>query len=144
MITKTFNDNHEDEIRELLIGRRIVWNQLGQFHYPGRRSWEDKADAKIVLDDGTVLYVLPNFGCGGCSNGHFYTTGTRLCDNIITNVTLAVSGADGCLNETYCIFVYADNEEINALQVEGSDDSGFYGSGYQLFVVFPDEVDNQL
>jgi hypothetical protein len=132
MTTKTLTHNSVAEVTDLLVGRRIVWTQLGQFDYPGRSSWGDKADGKIILDDGTELFVVPNEGCGGCSNGRYYSTALALCDNVITSVKLAAS------DETYRIFVYADNVEINAVQIDGSDGSGCYGSGYELVVVFPE------
>lgn len=58
------------------------------------------------------------------------------CDNVITNVEFvcdddAVDEYDGT---SYKIFVYAENQKLKLLQVDGDDGNGYYGTGYSIIV----------
>ena len=119
----TLNWTDENEIRELLLYRSVT----------------KVSDDTLVLDDGTVLEVVPNFGCGGCPLGNYYIEDLNGCENMITRVTfMEYDDQDedtwGETYTTYTIFVYAENKQINLLSVEGTDGYGWYGTGYEIRV----------
>lgn len=112
----------EEEIRKLLIGRKV----------------KVEGD-NLVLDNGIILEVVANQGCGGCSNGWYSITRLNEVDNAITNVEFACNGIEA--NEendysdtSYKIFVFCEDTRINLLQVDGSDGNGYYGTGYTITV----------
>lgn len=106
----------EDKIKNLLMGRTVT--KVG--------------DSKLLLDDGTVLVVQGNHGCGGCANGWFDITELNECPvNAIMNVEFTNDADDEY--EVFRIFVYAENERIKLLEVDGSD-NGYYGVGYWIEV----------
>lgn len=86
-------------------------------------------NAELVLDNGTILEVYGNEGCGGCANGWYYLTVLNKCDNAITNVEVVENEAE----TVFSIFVYADDTRINLVTYEG-EDNGYYGVGYYLQV----------
>ncbi len=61
-------------------------------------------------------------------------------DNAITDVRVVAETQEGDYEEakSYRIYVLADAVEINAVQIDGDDGNGYYGSGYELFVVRPE------
>jgi len=111
-------ESDESDIRELLMGRRVLKVDVKPDGWGG----------KLTLDDGREVEVVPNMGCGGCMNGNYYITSLERVDNIITRVDFEEEGI-----EAYRIFVLAGDERINLLSVEG-DDNGYYGTGYELVV----------
>lgn len=129
----------EQGVRDLLVGRRIVSAEQGSFD---TGSWP-QAQGRIVLDDGSVVLVAPNEGCGGCSSGWYYLEHLASVDNAITDVRLAAEGdldEYGEGSQSYRIYVIADAVEINAVQVDGDDGNGYYGTGYELFIIPPEAV----
>lgn len=123
----------EDRLKELLFGRRIVKaeetsKRLGDTWY--------SAEGVITLDDGTVLYVGGNEGCGGCSSGWYNLTNIAAVDNAITNVKVEEE-FEGKYEEdgTYSIFVVTEDQSQHLVaQFGGSDGNGHYGSGWWLNV----------
>lgn len=120
------NQNNEAEIRDLLIGRTVK-----------------KVDGEtLMLDNGLILEIKGNWGCGGCSAGNYDITELNDCPNMIMNVEFDVADTspddaeyyDDC-ETTYRIFVYAENQKIKLLEVEGTDGNGYYGTGYWIEVV---------
>lgn len=112
---------HEEEsrIRDLLIGRRVV----------------EVSGEQCKLDDGTVLCIVPNEGCGGCPSGYYELEHLQSVDNAIMSVEfdteeLSEHGED----LAYRVFVFADAERINLYTVSGSDGNGYYGTGYHILV----------
>ena len=116
---------NEQEIKDLLIGRTIT-----------------KVDEEtLLLDNGVVLEIQGNLGCGGCEAGNYYLTELNDCPNMIMNVefdcqdvTEALTGAWDDPDTTYRIFVYAENQKIKLMEVEGTDGNGYYGTGYWINV----------
>ena len=108
----------EAEVKSLLLFRKIV-----------EAKQIDDQSADLILDNGTVLEIEGNQGCGGCHNGWYYIDALNSCDNAITNVECT---CDGCCEE-YHIYVFVDDQRINCLQVSGYD-NGYYGTGYHLYV----------
>ena len=114
----------EDEIRNLIMYRKIV-------------KVDNRTDT-LWLDNGTTLEIIPNEGCGGCSNGWYSITEINDCDNAITNVEFG----NKC-DESFSIFVYAENKRIKILQVEGID-NGYYGCGYKVRVKVPRQKEQNV
>ena len=112
------DEGFNDYVKELLLFHKVVSVQA-----------RNDQDAELVLDNGTVLEVYGNEGCGGCENGWYYLTALNKCDNAITNVEVV---RDEC-ETVFSIFVYADDTRINLITYEG-DDNGYYGTGYYLRV----------
>lgn len=140
----TYNENNAAEIAELLVGRRIVEAEMGKLDHPGlsRQSrygqvyYEGRrAEGRLVLDDGTTLYLFGNRGCGGCESGHYPLEKLAAVDNIITAARVEFDRADG--EDAYRIFVVADAVKINVAEFVGSDGNGYYGTGFELHVVRP-------
>ena len=109
----------EEEIRELLVGRKV------------------KVDGNnLILDNGIVLEVIANEGCGGCPSGWYSITKLNEVDNAITNVEFDCDGdvANEEDDTSYKIFVFCEDTRIKLLQVDGSDGNGYYGTGYTIIV----------
>ena len=102
-----------------LIGRRIV-----------RTIQWDEQHGELHLDDGTVLEVRGNQGCGGCGNGWYDLKKLEECDNVITNVK-----CQNINDEIYSIFVFTQDEQIEVVQYEGYD-NGYYGTGYWVSITY--------
>ena len=123
---------HQDlnAMRDLLLGRRV--SKIAADH--------------MRLDNGTVVKIVPNEGCGGCSAGNYALAELNEVDNIITAVELVVTEApcggewcgpehDWCERDTtYSVFVVAEDRRMNLFAVDGNDGSGYYGSGFWLLV----------
>ncbi len=129
-------DDDGQATRDLLIGRRIVRAETGEFDV-GRY---DKATGRLDLDDGTQVYVIPNIGGCTCGAGDYYLDHLATVDNAITDVRVAAETQEGDYEEakSYRIYVLADAVEINAVQIDGDDGNGYYGTGYELYVVRPE------
>jgi hypothetical protein len=129
-MTTYLTETDEADTRALLLGRRITAVKLGA--EAGDGVW---LDGQLTLDDGTVIDVVPNDGGCSCGAGDYVLTHLATVDNVITDVRLAVDqDGDGEDAKTYRIFVFAGNEEINAVTVAGDDGNGYYGTGYELHV----------
>lgn len=120
---RTLHECNEKEIEELLLGHKIV---------------VDESD-NLVLDNGVVLQINPNIGCGGCESGNYYLQHISSVNNAITNVEFVEEYDDDCYYEHYRIFVIADGMTTELLDVYGTDGNGYYGTGYTIDVYIPDE-----
>lgn len=136
---KTYTEDHPDEIAALLLGRRIVKAEMGDVDWPRVDGWYVKPEGRLLLDDGTTLYLTGNDGGCACSAGCYPLSKVAAADNIITSarVECLPAGDDvGVGYEgTYRIFVFADNQEINVAEFAGSDGNGYYGTGFSLTVI---------
>lgn len=115
------NECDEKEIKKLLMGRKV------------------KVDRdNLILDNGIILKVVANEGCGGCSNGWYSITKLNEVDNAITNVEFVCDGdvedKENYDDTSYKIFVFCEDTRIKLLQVDGSDGNGYYGTGYTIKV----------
>lgn len=107
-----------DKIKALLLGRKV----------------EHVKDNMMVLDNGVVLKIRPNEGCGGCNSGWYDLDTLNRVDNAITDVRFEFHETDEYGGGVYEIFVYAENEQL-LMKVSGDDGNGYYGSGYRIEVV---------
>lgn len=125
---------NEQAIRELLIGRKVV----EVTKHEGNPYYEAKS--YITLDNGTVLEIEGNSGCGGCSEGHYSVDELNTVDNAIMSVEFEQGETLGEWGEidAFRIFVYAENEKIKLLEVTGGD-NGYYGTGYYVTVRLPSD-----
>ncbi|MCT1710298.1 DUF7448 domain-containing protein [Dermabacter hominis] len=112
--------DHEDTnvIRDLLLGRKV-----------------EKVDNEhLLLDNGTVIKAIGREGGCVCGAGDYWLSELNGVDNVITAVEFDYAPyANGC-EGYYRIFVYADNQKINLMQFDGSDGSGYYGTGFEILV----------
>ena len=105
-----------DLLREELVGKRIT----------------KITDEKIVLDNGTVLLIEPNEGCGG-------GWAEMDIDPYNPNIEAAVMNVeykdtDDILSDSFKIFIYmADNTSIT-MEGNNGNDNGYYGSGFWVSV----------
>lgn len=124
----SYDQGEIGDIRELLVGRSVT--KVSEDH--------------LKLDDGTLLRVIPNEGCGGCTSGWYQLAHLEGTENVITSVEFDVTpvkvteGDYSWEQQAYRIFVFAGHDKINLLSVEGDDGNGYYGTGYSLVVRRPE------
>lgn len=124
-------DTMTDQLTNTLLGRRIVEAEM----------LADSNDGRIILDDGTILLVRPNEGCGGCSSGWYGIEKLATVDNIITSVRYETSEASEYeAPESFSIYVVASAHEVGILTVEGDEGNGYYGAGYTITATLPDQT----
>ena len=122
-IIQRLDECDEKEIKELLIGRKVKVE-----------------GTNLILDNGIILEIEANEGCGGCSSGWYSIKKLNEVDNAITNVEFVCNGdvsgeyEDYYYDTSYKIFVFCEDTRINLLQVDGSDGNGYYGTGYTITV----------
>lgn len=117
---------HHDEataITELFVGRKIVSTY--------RKT--------LTLDDGTKVEVRPNEGGCSCGAGDYELEGLATTPNVITRAEVEKVEGEVDYREredpkSYRLYVWAENEQITALQVDGDDGNGYYGTGFELRV----------
>jgi len=134
---KTFKESQEDEIRDLLMGHRIVNAEVFTEGVRIEGTYSE-ARGKLTLDNGQEVYVVPNEGGCSCGAGDYSLSSLDRVDNLITRVDFEATdeGPDQWEKDTvYRIFVLAGHERINLLSVAGSDGNGYYGTGYELMVI---------
>lgn len=119
MTTKTLSNYDSNEaFAEVLVGRKIV--------AAGNES--------LTLDDGTVLEIEPNYGCGGCPSGNYWIDQLVSFDNVITNVQLELGESEDGTDDRYSLFVYSGAVFTEAMAIEGNVGNGYYGSGFEITV----------
>lgn len=131
---RTLSQDDEQAITELLMGRKVT-----------------KVDAEhLLLDNGTVIKAIGHDGGCACSAGCYDLSVLNGVDNIITRVEFdyrpAGDGEYPTFDEGdpdapedkwtgyYRVFVFADNQQINLMQFDGSDGNGYYGTGFEILV----------
>ncbi len=113
--------NDENGIRDLLEGRAVVYVN----------------GDTMILDNGTLVTVIPNEGGCVCRAGDYSLEYLNKTENVITRVYFDYKpGGDDYANYDgyYRIFVYTGDERINLLSVVGGDGNGYYGTGFELKV----------
>lgn len=117
---KVLCEENQKAIRDLLMFRKVV----------------KVDDNTLQLDNGVILEIEGNRGCGACSSGWYGLVELNGCDNAITKVEFACDEdvLDTYDDTSYKIFVFAEDKRIKLLQVDGSDGNGYYGTGYQIRV----------
>ena len=111
-------------VRELLVGHTVRYVD----------------DATLALDDGRVLTVEGNVGCGGCSAGNYDAHVLNDCPvNAIMDVELVTEETEPPWDgpTTYRLFVLAQDERIEVVRSTGDDGNGYYGTGFYVHVRAP-------
>ena len=128
---EVYDHNSEKEIEKLFLGRRIVSVETG-INERMKEAYE-YATGLMTLDDGTQVYVIPHQGGCSCGAGDYALTSLATVDNVITSVKVACETTE-YEDASYRIYAVADAVEINAVQIDGSDGNGWYGTGFELVV----------
>lgn len=112
--------DHDDTnvIRDLLLGRKV----------------ERVDNEHLLLDDGTVIKAIGREGGCVCGAGDYWLSELNGVDNVITDVEFDYAPWANGHEGYYRIFVYAGNQKINLMQFDGSDGSGYYGTGFEILV----------
>lgn len=117
--------NEDEALNELFVGRSVT--KVNEDH--------------LLLDDGTMLRLVANEGCGGCASGYYELAGLNGVDNVITSVRVEEDTFDNDAgyysDSTYRLFVFADNEKVNLATFTGTDGNGYYGTGFWILVRRP-------
>lgn len=129
------NQNESHLIKEMLVGRSIIS--------------ADARTGRLTLDNGTVLLLSGNDGCGGCISGFFNITWLADFDNKIMNVSVVRKESDDEDRITYEIFVFGsaaertDEEGTAIATISGVLGNGYYGEGFTLQIEgWFDEAEN--
>ncbi|MCL2632554.1 MAG: hypothetical protein FWD45_05675 [Coriobacteriia bacterium] len=130
MGTKIISHEDTDKIMDLLMFRTI----------------EKVDDNCLYLDNGVTLEIIPNRGGCDCGAGDYYLTALNHVKNAITYVNFVEDEVTDLktseYRQVYSIYVYAEHYQLLA-SCEGDDGSGYYGTGYDIHVTFPDEREVQ-
>ena len=130
---RVLTHDDQEQISALLMGRKV-----------------SKADGEhLLLDNGVTIKAIGHDGGCACSAGCYDLSVLNGVDNIITRVEYDYQPAgDYDTDRTgshpddpsdkwtgfYRVFVFAENQQINLMQFDGSDGNGYYGTGFELLV----------
>ena len=107
----------EDRIKEILVGRRIVKAEL----------------IDLILDNGTILQIVPNDGGCVCGAGDYWLENINKFDNVITNVEVKDNTTEDD-STVYQLFVYSGGVSTSVADIKGDDGNGYYGTGFDIHV----------
>ena len=119
---REYDGENLEDLRKLLLYHKVVDAKVIS-DYGG----------ELILDNGMTLEVIPNSGCGGCSNGWYYLSDLAKCENVITDVSIEYSHNDD-YDEVIRVFVFTEDERIKLIDVYGSEGNGYYGRGFNIYV----------
>jgi len=118
--------NETSDLTSLFAGRSIV--AVDMVEGVGVTS-------TLTLSDGTVLEVIPNEGGCICGAGDYWISRMATTDNVITNVEVIDTETDEYgEGHIFKIFVYTAHEALAAIEIEGDDGNGYYGTGFWIGV----------
>lgn len=125
------------QMRAVLVGRSVVAVR--------NTSDRDKyAEGEVLLDDGTVLVLGGNDGCGGCAAGNYHLSLLNampvngIMDVQVDSVDTSSPHDEWDERDTvYRVFVLAQDDRIRLAEFEGTDGNGYYGTGFWFKVVAP-------
>jgi len=130
---RVLTQDDQAEISSLLMGHKVT-----------------KVDGEhLLLDSGVTIKAIGHDGGCACSAGCYDLSVLNGVDNIITRVEYDYQPAGGWVPPEktghpddpedkwtgfYRVFVFAENQQINLMQFDGSDGNGYYGTGFELLV----------
>lgn len=88
----------------------------------------------LTCDDGTIIEVATNEGCGGCGNGwSSFEDLKKLEDNnnVITNIKVEYIDS---YEDEFKMFVYYADGTINELNGDDGYGNGYYGGGFSITI----------
>lgn len=103
-------------LEEIFIGKSII----------------EVTNETMTLNDGRVLNIEANEGCGGCESGRYELESLATFENIITNVDVIESGRKNRIS----LFVYSNGIGKSVIDCVGDEGFGYYGSGFTIKVVW--------
>lgn len=124
-----------EELADKLIGKKII--KVEECRCEDTYS---KADGyRLYCEDGTILEVAKNEGCGGCDNGWSEIDLLELNNNksIITNAKYEDGNDDEFYkydSDAFTIFIYYEDGKINKISGTEGWGNGYYGGGFYLKV----------
>ena len=90
----------------------------------------------LTCNDGTIIEVATNEGCGGCSNGwSSFDDLKKLEDNnnVITNIKVEYSN-EVWEDDEFKMFIYYEDGTINELNGDDGYGNGYYGGGFYVTI----------
>lgn len=90
----------------------------------------------LTCDDGTIIEIATNEGCGGCSNGWSSFDDLKKLEenhNAITNVECKYT-EDGWEDDEFTLFIYYSDNTINQLKGDDGYGNGYYGGGFYVTI----------
>lgn len=138
-------------LRKALVGKRVVSARLyddGQDHASVDKYDSVSAEGELILDDGTQVLLAGHIGGCSCSAGDYDLASVTVPSvNSIMDVQVQRVRPDG-YNPTYGdydgegeyvyrIFVLAFDTAHEVASFEGTDGSGYYGTGFYFRVLPP-------
>ena len=119
---RAYDGENLKDLRKLLLYHKVVDAKVLS-EYCG----------ELILDNGMTLEVIPNNGCGGCSNGWYYLSDLAKCENVITDVSIEYSQNEDH-DEVIRVFVLTEDDRIKLIDVYGNEGNGYYGRGFCIYV----------
>lgn len=90
----------------------------------------------LTCSDGTIIEILTNDGCGGCENGWSSFDDLKKLENnnnLITDIETKYS-KESYYDDTFTMFIYYEDGEINKLQGDDGYGNGYYGGGFHVTI----------
>ena len=127
------NEHCDGENFGFLIGKSISKVESKKV----KDEYDDLIDGYVLTcNDGTIIEVATNEGCGGCSNGWSNFDDLKKLEennNIITNIKVEYS-KDGWEDDEFKMFVYYEDGQINELNGDDGYGNGYYGGGFYVTI----------
>lgn len=115
----------------VLVGKKIVKAE----DLPSEKRGTDFY--KLTCNDGTIITVETNEGCGACGNGWSSIDDLKVledADNAIMNVEQEYV-AEGGYDEIFKLFVYYERKEFISIEGDDGYGNGYYGGGFEINLV---------
>jgi hypothetical protein len=131
-----YNEKHFDsrdlyeELKDLLIGRKIIDVQDNKRSYHGSDSYS------LYLNNGYVIIIETNTGCGACCSGWSeFDIEEQLyklpkLTNAIVDITLEQNRDD---EDKYRLHVFTQNDKVS-IDTDDGYGNGWYGGGFYVTI----------
>lgn len=97
----------------------------------------DESENKLTLNDGTILEFRDTADCCAWFNANLRAG--NLTDNAITAIKVTDRQEEEYADEDYTIHIFAANNKIADLDINGNPTSGYYCHSIQLDIHTPKE-----
>ena len=95
----------------------------------------------LTCNDGTIIEIEINEGCGGCENGWSSFEDLKKLEgnnNVITNIKVEYS-KDYWSVDKFTMFIYYEDGTINELIGDDGYGNGYYGGGFYVTITNVEE-----